>query len=90
MSAFNIENYREKIEAYVQAVNDAYDPQKEMVKETWRSKIHYCVGCNKPVAFEGHSGYAEYEPHPVDGSKYCYECAKKEGFINNEGEVYVE
>ena len=27
MSAFNIENYREKIEAYVQAVNDAYDPQ---------------------------------------------------------------
>ena len=27
MSAFNIENYKEKIEAYVQAVNDAYDPQ---------------------------------------------------------------
>ena len=55
--------------------------------EAWRSKIHYCVECNDPVVFESHSGYSEYEPHPVDGSKYCFRCAWNEGFLNDEGEV---
>ena len=42
-----------------------------------------CVVCSEVVG-------EEYEPHPYDGSKYCWRCAWLEGFLTNEGQVSAE
>lgn len=53
-----------------------------------RVEVYTCVECNEPVVFEGDA--IEYEPHPYDGSKYCWRCAWLEGFLNDEGQVDAE
>ena len=57
----------------------------ETCDECDREKVYYCVMCDMPVVFEGHSEY----PEPDDGSKYCYDCAKEEGFVFTMEEGYI-
>ena len=57
-----------------------------------RAELYTCVQCNESVVFEGVYDYPvmEYEPHPSDGSKYCFRCAWREGFLNEDGQVDAE
>ena len=49
-------------------------------------KAYPCVECGVSLAW-ANINYDRYEPHPVDGSKYCFSCAWLEGFLNEEGQV---